>query len=113
MSDPALMSLTAAADAVASGAISSRELTEACLKRIEVWQPVINAFIHVEADQALAMADAADAARARGESLGVMGGVPLAHSSSTAAPKSFDGVGPEILRTCPQLPTPPWSRAKT
>ena len=64
--DPCLWSLTKAADAVASGKISSRELTEALLARIEKWQPVINCFIHLEADLALAMADAADAARARG-----------------------------------------------
>ena len=60
--DPCLWSMTEAADAVASGKISSRELTEACLARIEQWQPVLNCFIHVEADLALAMADAADAA---------------------------------------------------
>ena len=35
MTDPALWSLTEAADAVASQKISSRELTEACLKRID------------------------------------------------------------------------------
>lgn len=78
-SDPTLWSLTDAADAVAAGDISSRELTEACLNRIEAWQPVTNAFIHVEAEVALAMADAADAARARGEALGPLAGVPLAH----------------------------------
>ena len=35
MTDPCLWSLTEAADAVATGKISSRELTEACLQRIE------------------------------------------------------------------------------
>ncbi len=77
--DPCLWSLTEAADAVASGKISSRELTEACLARIEQWQPVINCFIHVEAELALATADAADAARGRGEKLGPLYGVPMAH----------------------------------
>ena len=77
--DPCLWSLTKAADAVASGKISSRELTEALLARIEKWQPVINCFIHLEADLALEMADAADAARARGDSLGPLHGVPMAH----------------------------------
>ncbi len=79
MTDPCLWSLTEAADAVASGRISSRELTEACLARIAAWQPVLNCFIHVEPELALAMADAADAARARGEELGQLHGVPLAH----------------------------------
>jgi aspartyl-tRNA(Asn)/glutamyl-tRNA(Gln) amidotransferase subunit A len=79
MTDPCLWSLTEAADAVATGKISSRELTEACLQRIEQWQPVINCFIHVEAELALSMADAADAAQARGETLGPLHGVPMAH----------------------------------
>lgn len=78
-SDPTFWSLVEAADAVAAGEISARELTEACLARIEAWQPVINAFIHLEADLALQMADATDAARARGEPLGPLAGVPLAH----------------------------------
>ncbi|MCA8927932.1 MAG: amidase [Alphaproteobacteria bacterium] len=78
-SDPTLWSLTQAADAIAAGEISSHELTRACLDRIALWQSVTNAFIHLEADLALDMADATDAARARGETLGPLAGVPLAH----------------------------------
>ena len=78
-SDPCLWSLTEAAEAVAAGRISSRELTGAILARIDRWQPVLNCFIHLEADLALEMADAADAARARGETLGPLHGVPMAH----------------------------------
>ncbi len=78
-SDPTLWTLVQAADAVAAGEISSRELTETCLARIETWQPAINAFIHLEADLALQMADATDAARAQGAPLGPLAGVPLAH----------------------------------
>ncbi len=77
--DPCLWSLTEAADAVAAGDISSRELTLAILARVEQWQPKINAFIHLEADLALQMADAVDTARARGETLGPLAGVPMAH----------------------------------
>lgn len=77
--DPCLWTLTEAADAVASGKISSRELTEACLARIAGWQPVLNCFIHLEEELALQMADAADAVRARGDSLGPLHGVPMAH----------------------------------
>ena len=78
-SDPTLWPLVQAAEAIAAGEISSRELTEACLARIATWQPVINAFIHLEPDLALQMADAADAARATGEPTGLLAGVPLAH----------------------------------
>jgi len=78
-SDPTLWSLTDAADAVAAGQISARELTEACLARIDAWQPVTNAFIHLEAELALQMANATDVARTRGQALGPLAGVPLAH----------------------------------
>lgn len=77
--DPCLWTLVEAADAVAASEISSRELTTAILARIDQWQPVINAYIHLEADLALQMADATDAARARGETLGPLAGVPMAH----------------------------------
>ena len=96
--DPCLWSMTEAADAVASGKISSRELTEACLARIEQWQPVLNCFIHVEADLALAMADAADAARARGEPLGPLHGVPLAHKDMFYREDAVSTCGSAIRR---------------
>jgi len=77
--DLALMSLTGIAQAIAERRCSSREVTQACLDRIADWQPVINAFIAIEPDEALAAADAADAALARGNTQGRLHGVPLAH----------------------------------
>ena len=79
MADAAELTLVEAAEAVRAGRISARELAEACLARIERLQPTLNAFISVDAEGALAAADAADAARARGEGLGPLHGVPLAH----------------------------------
>jgi aspartyl-tRNA(Asn)/glutamyl-tRNA(Gln) amidotransferase subunit A len=58
--------------------VSSRELTQAALDRIAASQPVLNAFITVTPERALAAADAADARRARGEA-GPLLGIPLAH----------------------------------
>ena len=49
------------------------------MHRIAQWQPRLNAFIAIEADAALAAADAADAALAKGNRRGVLHGVPLAH----------------------------------
>jgi aspartyl-tRNA(Asn)/glutamyl-tRNA(Gln) amidotransferase subunit A len=77
--EPALMSLTAVAGAIADKRISSREVTQSCLDRIARWQPHLNAFMTIEADEALKAADAADAALARGERRGALHGVPLAH----------------------------------
>src|ERR1700738_2065679 len=77
--EPALMSLTAVAHAIADKRVSSREATKSCLERIARWQPHLNAFMAIEADTALAAADAADAAVAKGNLRGALHGVPLAH----------------------------------
>jgi aspartyl-tRNA(Asn)/glutamyl-tRNA(Gln) amidotransferase subunit A len=77
--EPALMSLVAVAKAIATREASSREVTQSCLKRIAEWQPRLNAFMAIEAEAALAAADAADAALARGNARGALHGVPLAH----------------------------------
>jgi aspartyl-tRNA(Asn)/glutamyl-tRNA(Gln) amidotransferase subunit A len=77
--EPALLSLTEVARAIAQKRVSSREVTQSCLNRIAQWQPRLNAFMAIEAEQALAAADAADAALAKGHNRGVLHGVPLAH----------------------------------
>jgi aspartyl-tRNA(Asn)/glutamyl-tRNA(Gln) amidotransferase subunit A len=77
--EPALLSLTEVAQAIAQKRMSSREVTQSCLGRVAQWQPRLNAFMAIEADEALTAADAADAALAKGRSLGALHGVPLAH----------------------------------
>ena len=77
--EPALLSLTEVARAIAQKRFSSREVTLACLNRVAQWQPRLNAFMAIETDEALAAADAADAALAKGNSNGALHGVPLAH----------------------------------
>ena len=77
--EPALMSLTSVARAIADKQVSSREVTQSCLDRIARWQPHLNAFMAIEAGDALKAADAADAALAKGARRGVLHGVPLAH----------------------------------
>src|ERR1044072_1726499 len=77
--DPALMSLVSVAKAIAGKKLSSREVTQSCLDRIAQWQPRLNAFMSIEADTALAAADAADADLAKGKIHGPLHGVPLAH----------------------------------
>jgi len=77
--EPALMSLTSVAQAIANKQVSSREVTQSCLDRIVRWQPHLNAFMAIEAADALKAAEAADASLARGARRGVLHGVPLAH----------------------------------
>ena len=77
--EPALMSLVAAAKAIAEKRLSSQEVTRSCLQQIAQWQPRLNAFMSIEAEAALKAAEAADAALARGNLRGALHGVPLAH----------------------------------
>ena len=60
-----------------AGELSSREATQACLDRVEKVDGRLNAFISVDATDALAQADAADQSRAAGEDLPMLG-VPVA-----------------------------------
>ncbi|MGW7612931.1 amidase [Streptomyces sp. NPDC054766] len=69
--------LTESARALAAGEVSSRELVERTLARIEAARPTVNAFRLVRAEAALAEADAADRELAAGRRLPLLG-VPLA-----------------------------------
>jgi amidase len=60
-------------------AISSRELLQASLDRIDEVNPVVNAIVTMDADGAMAQAQAADDALGRGESLGPLHGLVVAH----------------------------------
>jgi aspartyl-tRNA(Asn)/glutamyl-tRNA(Gln) amidotransferase subunit A len=78
-SELALLSLTEVAQVIAERRFSSREVTQSCLDRIAQWQPRLNAFMAIEPEAALAAADQADAALAKGNRRGALHGVPLAH----------------------------------
>lgn len=66
------------AAAVRSGAATARGVTEACLARISAVNAAVNAFTDITATRARAHADAIDARRAAGETLGPLAGVPFA-----------------------------------
>jgi len=78
MSDLHELTATEQVRAIASHRVSSRELVEHYLERIDRHDATLGAFITVFADEAHAAADAADAATAAGESLGLLHGLPLA-----------------------------------
>lgn len=73
------MSMTAAARAIASGAVTSVALTEAAIARAKALQPRFNAFVRIDEASALAQARACDEERAQGKLRGPLHGVPLAY----------------------------------
>lgn len=79
VSDPALLSLSDVAAQIRDRKLSSVEATQALLSRIEKWQPKLNAFVRIEADEALQAAKAADAELATSGPKGSLHGVPMAH----------------------------------
>ncbi len=65
-------------DQLRSGQVSARELTDQHLSRIEAVEPSVHAFLEVTAERARADADRIDAARAAGDELPPLAGIPLA-----------------------------------
>jgi aspartyl-tRNA(Asn)/glutamyl-tRNA(Gln) amidotransferase subunit A len=65
-------------DAIAGGRLSAVEVARAAIDRIQAVNPALNAFNLIDADGALARAARIDAARAGGETLGPLAGVPIA-----------------------------------
>ena len=78
MSDLVRTSAAVLAERIATGEVSAREVAQAHLDRIEAVDDAIHAFLHVDAERALATADRVDARRAAGEPLGPLAGIPLA-----------------------------------
>ncbi|APT82862.1 Asp-tRNA(Asn)/Glu-tRNA(Gln) amidotransferase subunit GatA [Corynebacterium ammoniagenes] len=97
-----LTSLTAAelAEKIHSREVTSREVVQAHLDRIAETNDALNSFLHVGAEEALATADAVDAALDAGEKpASALAGVPLAlkdlltttDAPTTAASKMLEG----------------------
>jgi Asp-tRNA(Asn)/Glu-tRNA(Gln) amidotransferase A subunit family amidase len=72
------LTLADAAQLIASGQLSSEELTTAHLERVNALDARLNAFITVMTDDAIRHARDADAAVARGDTLGPLHGLPIA-----------------------------------
>ena len=71
-------SMTELAAGLDAGEFSAVELAEALLERIASLDGQLNAFVTVTGDAALAAAERADAARAKGQG-GILNGLPLVH----------------------------------
>jgi aspartyl-tRNA(Asn)/glutamyl-tRNA(Gln) amidotransferase subunit A len=76
--DLTAFTLKRASDLLRRKETSPVELTQACLKRIEQYNPAVNAFITVTAEQALASAREMEAEARRGKWRGPLHGIPIA-----------------------------------
>jgi amidase len=77
MNDIWRLSATELASHIRSRRLSAREAASAALDRLNAVNPAINAVIDHRPEETLAQADAVDAAIAKGEDPGVLGGVPI------------------------------------
>jgi aspartyl-tRNA(Asn)/glutamyl-tRNA(Gln) amidotransferase subunit A len=76
--DPATFTLKQASDLVRRREASPVQLTEACLKRIDKYNPSLNAFITITREQALATAREMEAELKKGKWRGPLHGIPVA-----------------------------------
>jgi amidase len=104
---------TALAAAIRNRELSSRELLERYLGRVEALNPSINAVVTLDSDRALAAAAAADEAAARQEWAGALHGLPVTIKDAieTAGLRSTGGA-PELKDHVPATDAPSVSRLK-
>jgi len=72
------LSLTEVLQLLGQRKLSARELVEDCLRRIDLAESAVRAFVTLTPDLALDAADRADEARASGDPVGPLAGVPVA-----------------------------------
>ena len=72
------LTLAEASARIKAGTITSTALVNACLARIDIYNPKINAFITVTRERALAQAKALDAEQHAGRLRGPLHGIPIA-----------------------------------
>jgi len=101
--DLAALSLAEASSRIRSRAVTPTQLTEACLERIQTYNPKLNCFITIMRDQALAQARGLDAEQRGGKLRGPLHGIPIALKDNidtagvrtTAASAVFDDRVPD------------------
>ena len=102
--DLTALSLTEAAARIRTRSATPTQLTEACLARIETYNPKLNAFITVMRAQALAQARELEAEQRSGKLRGPLHGIPIALKDNidtagvrtTAASAVFDDRVPDV-----------------
>jgi aspartyl-tRNA(Asn)/glutamyl-tRNA(Gln) amidotransferase subunit A len=82
---------------LSAGEVSSVELTRACLDRIADVDDAVHAFLHVDADGALAQAEETDRRRSHGAAMHPLAGVPIAIKDVVATKGSPTTAGSRLL----------------
>lgn len=83
---------------IAAREVSALEVTENAIRRAESLQPTLNAFISLQAEEALAAARDVDERIAAGERPGPLAGVPLAHKDMFYRDGKITTCGSKIRR---------------
>lgn len=78
-SDICFMTATESAHLIRAKELSARDVMEAHLAQIDQVNPTVNAIVTLLPEQAMEQANAADEALARGEEVGPLHGLPIAH----------------------------------
>ena len=94
-------SVQALAVRVQNAEVSSRELTEAALSRIEELNPSLGAFVSLDGESAMEQAAAIDERVARGEDVGPLAGLPLGVKDTEDALGFRTTVGSRLLADSP------------
>ncbi len=110
MTDLTELGVAAIRDGIAKGDFTAVEVAEAFNANVAAAQEALNAFIVATPEKALEAAKATDARRAKGEALGIMGGVPIGMKDlfatkgvqTTAASHILEGFTPEYESTVSQ-----------
>ncbi|GBD23927.1 Putative amidase AmiD [bacterium HR29] len=98
LTDLTRLTIAEAGRRLRAGEVTSAELTEACLSQIDAVEPVLNAFITVLADQALADARRADEELRAGRDRGPLHGIPVAVKDLCQTKGVRTTAGSDILR---------------
>ncbi|MFH0853643.1 MAG: Asp-tRNA(Asn)/Glu-tRNA(Gln) amidotransferase subunit GatA [bacterium] len=101
------LTISQASQAMCDGEVSSEELTEAYLDRINQFNPSLNAYISVESQSAIKQAKSIDTDRKAGKSLSALAGIPIAikdiivtkDSKTTAGSKMLENYQPSYDAT--------------
>ena len=88
--------LVAIAEAIRTRQLSSLEVTQASVERLSAVQPQLNCVVEIDEEGALQAARRADEALAKGEPVGPLHGVPLAHKDMFYRAGRVSGCGSRL-----------------